>query len=287
MPLVKPFQAFVNLSDLLIDNSSATEARVAPDLATVLFEAFNTMTQSIKHSVRSAVEATGYQIRKTDVYSSKKLRYNRLFSLLGIDLLIDVGANAGQFATLCRDHGYRGRILSFEAASAAHRELLQSSAADPLWTVADRMALGAATGEVEINIAANSLSSSILPMLDTHLSADPQSQYIQRERVTVRRLDDVLPEDAEFCKIFLKLDVQGYEPQVLSGAAHTLTRTSAVQLEMSVLPLYEGEQLVPQMSAAMKARGFDLWDLEPSFRDSDTGRLLQVDGIFTKQPVEL
>jgi FkbM family methyltransferase len=245
------------------------------------------MTQSLSHSVRSAVEATGYQIRKTSVYSSQKLRYSKLFSLLGIDLLIDVGANAGQFATLCRAHGYQGSILSFEPSSAAHRELLKAAVSDPFWTVADRMALGAVSGEVEINIAANSFSSSILPMLDSHLSAAPESQYIQREMVPVRRLDDVLPEDAESCKIFLKLDVQGYEPQVLSGAAHTLTQTSAVQLEMSLLPLYEGEQLLPQMSAAMKARGFDLWDLEPSFRDTSTGRLLQVDGIFTRHPVEL
>jgi FkbM family methyltransferase len=245
------------------------------------------MTQSLSHSVRSAVEATGYQIRKTSVYSSQKLRHSKLFSLLGINLLIDVGANAGQFATLCRAHGYQGSILSFEPSSAAHRELLKTAASDPLWTVANRMALGAATGEAEINIAANSFSSSILPMLDSHLSAAPESQYIQREMVPVRRLDDVLPEDAESCKIFLKLDVQGYEPQVLSGAAHTLTQTSAVQLEMSLLPLYEGEQLLPQMSAAMKARGFDLWDLEPSFRDTNTGRLLQVDGIFTRQPAEL
>src|SRR5271155_1246635 len=178
------------------------------------------MLMHIKNTLRSLAEANGIEIQKTSVYSSQKLRHNKLFSLLGIDLLIDVGANVGQFATLCRTHGYRGSILSFEPSTAAHRELLRTAAVDPLWTVADRMALGAVSGEVDINIAANSLSSSILPMLDPHLSAAPQSQYIQRERVPVRRLDDVLPDDAESCKIFLKLDVQGYEPQVLSGAAH-------------------------------------------------------------------
>jgi FkbM family methyltransferase len=245
------------------------------------------MTQSLRHSLRSAVEAAGYQIRKTDVYSSQKRRYKRLFSLLDIDLLIDVGANAGQFATLVRDHGYQGAILSFEPSSAAHRELVKAAAADPLWTVADRMALGATSGEVEINIAANSFSSSILPMLDSHLSAAPQSQYIQREQVPMHRLDDVLPDASNSSKIFLKLDVQGFEPQVLSGAAHTLSRASAVQLEMSLLPLYEGELLLSQMCSTMSAKGFDLWDLEPSFRDPDTGRLLQVDGIFTKQSLQL
>lgn len=56
---------------------------------------------------------------------------------------------------------------------------------------------------------------------------------------------------------------------------------------MSLLPLYEGEHLLPQMSATMSAKGFDLWDLEPSFRDPNTGRLLQVDGIFTRQLADL
>jgi hypothetical protein len=51
---------------------------------------------------------------------------------------------------------------------------------------------------------------------------------------------------------------------------------------MSLIPLYEGETLMPQMHANLAAQGFALWDLEPSFRDPATGRLLQVDGIFTK-----
>jgi len=120
--------------------------------------------------------------------------------------------------------------------------------------------------------------------LDTHLAAAPQSHYIQKEKVPMHRLDDALPEGIESSTIFLKLDVQGFEPQVLSGASHTLSRTSAVQLEMSLIPLYEGELLLSQMCSAMSAKGFELWDIEPSFRDTATGRLLQVDGIFTRPP---
>jgi FkbM family methyltransferase len=152
------------------------------------------------------------------------------------------------------------------------------------------MALGATTGEIEINIAANSYSSSILPMLDSHLAAAPNSAYLQKEKVPLRRLDDILadlladlvPPTAPGRYIFLKLDVQGYESQVLAGATQLLNHTLAIQLEMSLLPLYEGETLMPQMHAAMTAKGFDLWDLEPSFRDPATGRLLQLDGIFIR-----
>jgi FkbM family methyltransferase len=240
------------------------------------------MNPHLKDTLRSFAEATGLEVRKTSVYTSQKLRHQLLFSQLPIDLVLDVGANTGQFVHQCRAAGYKGEIISFEPSATAHATLLQSAASDPIWTVADRMALGATTGEVEINIAANSYSSSILPMLDSHLAAAPHSAYLQKEKVPLRRLDDLVPATAPGRYIFLKLDVQGYESQVLAGATQLLKHTLAVQLEMSLLPLYEGETLMPQMHAAMTAKGFDLWDLEPSFRDPSTGRLLQIDAIFTR-----
>ena len=157
------------------------------------------------------------------------------------------------------------------------------ASADPLWTVADRVALGAAAGEAEINISSNSQSSSILPMLDAHLAAAPASRYIQKEKVPVRRLDDLLPDLDSSRHILFKLDVQGYESQVLAGAPRLLSRALAVQLEMSIVPLYDGELLMPQMVAKMSAYGFDLWDLEANLRDPHISRLLAVDGVFTRR----
>jgi FkbM family methyltransferase len=244
------------------------------------------MNSSLKNALRSITEAAGLEVRKTSVYASQKLRHSLLFSQLPIDLVLDVGANTGQFARQCRAAGYSGKIISFEPSTAAHAGLLRSAASDPHWSVADRMALGAANGETEINIAVNSFSSSILPMLDTHLSAAPESAYLHKEVVPVRRLDDVLPPDDSTQTIFLKLDVQGYESQVLAGATRLLPRTIAIQLEMSLLPLYEGETLMPQMVASLTAKGFDLFDLEASFRNPTTGRLLQVDGIFTRPSLD-
>ena len=242
------------------------------------------MISSVRENLRRSLAHTiGLEVRLTNVYTSKDLRLSRLFSTLGIDLVLDAGANKGQFARQCRSCGYRGEIVSFEAASSAHTALVAAAADDPLWTVADRVALGAANGETEINIAANSHSSSILPILDSHLAAAPASRYLHKEKVPLRRLDSLLPHLDPSRRIFLKVDVQGYEPQVLAGAPETLARTRAVQLEMSLVPLYEGNVLMPQMVAEMSVQGFDLWDLEANFRDPDTGRLLEFDSIFTRR----
>ena len=247
------------------------------------------MKSSLKDAVRALAETTGHEVKKTNVYTSPKLRLRLLISQLHINLVLDVGANTGQFALQCRAAGYRGKILSFEPSASAHAALLRSAASDPLWSVADRMALGAVNGETEINIALNSYSSSILPMLDAHLSAAPNSAYLQKEKVRLRRLDDILEDLLVTTSrtIFLKLDVQGYESHVLAGATQILANTAALQLEMSLLPLYDGETLMPKMHANLAAQGFDLWDLEPSFRDPATGRLLQVDGIFIRSASKL
>jgi FkbM family methyltransferase len=239
------------------------------------------MLKTLKARLVSAAHAMGYDIHKVeDCHTST------LFSSLGIDLLIDVGANKGQYAMSRRANGYKGDIVSFEPLSAAHDRLIGLAKNDVNWRIADRMALGDTSGEIEINLAGNSASSSILPMLDACLIAEPESRYVGKETVALRRLDDVLDLKMLERRIFLKLDVQGFEAYVLNGAEQVLSIVLAVQLEMSLLPLYQGERLMPETQQFLRDKGFELWDLRPGFRDPATGRLLQVDGIFTReQPI--
>jgi FkbM family methyltransferase len=236
------------------------------------------ISRTLKAHAGSAARAFGY-----DIHKSRERRSSDLFSLLGIDLLIDIGANRGQYALSRRASGYKGEILSFEPLSTAHATLLALSKDDPNWTIADRVAVGDRSGEIAINLAQNSVSSSVLPMLDAHLAAAPHSRYIGKEIVPLRRLDDLLESTIGGRKIFLKLDVQGFECYVLRGAEHILRTVSALQLEMSLLPLYQGEILMPEMYQFLREKHFELWDLQPGFRDPTTGRLLQVDAVFTRQ----
>lgn len=199
----------------------------------------------------------------------------------GIDLVLDVGANKGQFASEIRQCGYTGRIVSFEPLSQAHSELLQASAGDPMWEAYPRCALGDHDGEVEINIAGNSESSSILPMLEAHRSAAPESAYQGKETVPIKTLDAVAGQYLKDARAaFLKIDTQGFEWQVLDGARKALPHIKGILVELSLVPLYEGQHLWSDVIERLETEGFTLWAFKPVFYDRATGRTLQVDGIF-------
>lgn len=202
-----------------------------------------------------------------------------------IDLVLDVGANKGQFASEIRRYGYKGRIVSFEPLSQAYAELQQYSEGDSLWEVYPRCALGDHEGEVEINIAGNSQSSSILPMLESHRSAAPESAYQGKEVAPIKTVDAVVKQYLDGSRSpFLKIDTQGYEWQVLDGALDTLPHIKGVLIELSLVPLYEGQHLWREVVDRLEAAGFTLWAFQPVFSDHVLGRTLQVDGVFYRNP---
>ena len=200
-----------------------------------------------------------------------------------MDLILDVGANAGQYALKIRSEGFRGKIVSFEPLPDAHATLLEKAKGDPLWIVHKRAAVGSRPGEAEINISQNSESSSILPMLNAHSTADPASSYIGKARTEVITLDSVFDSYRRSDeKTFLKIDTQGFEDRVLGGISANLKNVSGVQLELSIVPLYDGQRLYPYFFDFFEKSDFFLWSLTPGFFDSSTGQLLQFDAVFVR-----
>lgn len=206
----------------------------------------------------------------------------RLISSNNIDLVIDVGANVGQFGARLRELGYRGKIVSFEPLSYAFTKLKQRAADDKNWDVY-HLGLGDQSGELVLNIAGNVKSSSILPMLPAHEAAAPQSRYRSTETITVKRLDDLFEDICEgSSRIFLKLDVQGYERNVLEGAGRSIARIGLIQTELSTLELYEGSGTYQRYFDFFARQGYRLVWLEPSFWNGENGELLQFDAVFSR-----
>lgn len=201
----------------------------------------------------------------------------------GVDVIFDVGANTGQYARAIRDFGFTGRVVSFEPLGEAYNELQAKAAKDAKWEVV-RSAIGDTDGDIEINIAGNSQSSSIFEMLPTHVQSAPTSAYIGKEKVPIARIDSVLNQYYRPGEtLFLKIDTQGFEKKVLEGAVQSMPHIAGIQLEMSIIPLYAGESLFVEMIELLEQWGYSLCSLEPGFRDPITGKLLQVDGLFFRE----
>lgn len=225
----------------------------------------------------------GYDVIRLHPESSDGAKLFAVLQHLHTDLIFDVGANQGQYGSDLREYGYGGRIVSFEPLTSAHALLIRRAAADAAWKIHPRSAIGDSEGEVTMNIAGNNVSSSVLPMLAQHANAAPHSRYVGSETAALTRLDTVAPAyTAGAESIFLKIDTQGFEAAVLSGATQLLRGCRAVQLEMSLTPLYEGQELWQYFLHELTGLGFELWTVLPGFVEASTGRTLQMDAIFVR-----
>ncbi|MEW5931132.1 MAG: FkbM family methyltransferase [Gemmatimonadota bacterium] len=182
-----------------------------------------------------------------------------LLPALAVECVLDVGANAGQYAGMLRRIGFRGHIVSFEPVAASVRELRERAARDGRWTVLP-YALGAEEGEAVIHVARESRLSSVLPINERGARTFPGlSDIVARETVPVRRLDAVLgelPDGIARGRVFLKTDTQGSDLAVLAGAAGCLERVEGLQMELSLNPVYRGAPDFAEALRAIRDAGF-------------------------------
>lgn len=243
------------------------------------------MLSVIKKIIKKAFLKIGIEIHGFNPISSPVAQLTSSFHHFEIDLVLDVGANQGQFATGIREGGFKGKIISFEPLTSAFERLSRASQRDENWETYSRCAIGDQDGQTTINIAGNSASSSILPMLQSHISAAPHTAYIGQEAVSLLRLDSITPSYfKDYKKPFLKIDTQGFEWQVLDGCMKSLPQIQGVLVEMTLTPLYDSQRLWEDILLRMKNAGFTLWALQPGFTDLVNGRTYQVDGIFYRLP---
>lgn len=198
----------------------------------------------------------------------------------GIDLVLDVGANDGGFAKLLRKEGFSRQILSFEPVPESFSRLSQNMARDSLWS-GEMLALGARDENRQINVASNDgASSSLLKFLRSHTDAAPEIHFVDSKDVSVVTLDGLgIFADIGDKSLALKLDVQGFEKEVLIGAERTLDAVHSVWIELSIAPLYAGSWDYREAIDYLGKRGFELAQVVPGFHDQK-GQLLQFDGVF-------
>lgn len=237
----------------------------------------------LKHELRHLVQRFGIDVVRYPLHDPMA-RVVQLLNHHRVGCVVDVGANDGGYATTIRGLGYTDTIVSFEPLQQPFEALRRKAAGDASWEVI-QCAVGDSHTDVTINVSGNAgLSSSVLPMLESHTAVAPESRYVGTETVEQHRLDALLPQLGikPDRRIHLKVDVQGYERAVLDGATE-LFRSGAIvglQLELSLVPLYDGAMTYREGLDRAEALGMTLMGLDPVFSDPKTGQLLQADAVF-------
>ena len=234
----------------------------------------------IRARVLAVADRFGLKVSRRSCATDDMLALAALLESQGVDLILDVGANVGQFAEKVFEAGYRKRIRSYEPLSRPYGILLTKCSANPNWDV-EQLCIGEAPGEAELQISYNEIASSLLDVTPALRDFDPAFEYVDSETVEVQTLDvaaRAVLETAE--RPFLKVDVQGFEEQVLRGGEETLARCVGLQIELSFVELYAGQMLFGEMLQGLEQKGFTVYRLYPAYIDTRDGRWLQADGLF-------
>jgi FkbM family methyltransferase len=232
---------------------------------------------SVTDRVKSLVRTFGYDIRRIDAHFQKRpidfIRSRK------IEVVVDIGANIGQYAEQLRHAGYTGWIVSAEPVSAVYDVLAARAATDARWKTLN-FAFGEQQGITQINVSEATVFSSIRSQSPVAAAFNPESRVIRQETVRIARLDELF---AGFPKgrTFLKIDTQGYEQQVLMGASGCISEFLGVQMELPIIHLYEGTWRFHEAIAYMHEQGFEISNIAPvNYDRADSMSLLEVDCIF-------
>ncbi|WP_411819521.1 class I SAM-dependent methyltransferase [Hyphococcus formosus] len=225
------------------------------------------------------------QVHVPQRHSQKGIGIDNFLKSGQFGLIIDVGANKGQFAANMRRLGYEGPIVSFEPLSSAFAKLRSSAEIDgnirPF-----NFALGDKEAIEKIYISGNSASTSFLPLEERTVHNEPLTGMVGEEIVEVKRFDDLSDEvfsQRQDGPVLLKLDTQGTERQVLSGASDSLDKIDFILSECSLVSVYKGEPLVEDQIRWMREKGFDPISMGLGWSSPETGETFQIDILFKRR----
>lgn len=191
--------------------------------------------------------------------------------------IIDIGANRGQFSLVARHCFKNAQIFAFEPLPQPFKVLQNIFAHDPMITLY-QMAIGSASIPQQMHISQKDDSSSLLPITELQNKVFPGTKEKTTIDVNVKPLDSILKNDLE-PPALLKIDVQGYELEVLKGCKNILSLLAYVYVECSYQELYQGQPLANEIISFLNQQGFDLKGVYNTDYDA-LGRAIQSDMFF-------
>jgi len=221
---------------------------------------------------KSIAKALGYELIKRRKHPTSATHLINLIKLNDIDVILDVGANKGQFGLILRNEGYTGEIHSFEPVSSTFEELSQACRNDDKW-FPNKTAMGTTSGEETIHITKSSDLSSFLNPNDFGKDKYKKIEVTNTETVIVNTIDNYIPDNIQNYKsrnILLKMDTQGYDLNVFNGAKKTLSSINCILSEISFIPIYSGMPHYLESLKTYEDSGFIVTGLYPISRRKDS-----------------
>jgi FkbM family methyltransferase len=207
------------------------------------------------------------------------IEHHDIIASLCIDMLIDVGANRGQFSLMTRlihptvpIHGFEPLVSEI----GVYRQVFERH----LNVTSHEIALGEKSGIAVIHLSQRADSSSLLPIGELQAQIFPNTHEIGTLKVKVSTLDQLDGVWKSARNALLKIDVQGFELSVLKGSRKALKNCAYVYAECSEVPLYQGQALFPDVAVFLGAEGF-----KPIRRVNEQfvhGKLIQADHLFAR-----
>jgi FkbM family methyltransferase len=238
------------------------------------------------HFVNKSLKAAGLSVSKLPERNTLERQIKSLFAQFEVQCVIDVGAHFGEFATSLRENGYTGRIVSFEPFSESFAKLREARGADKQWDI-QQLCLGSDSQTVEIRTFKHSQFNSLHNPTDFAKEGWYSEDMIVQgtESVSMKRLDAVLPDlgiDPGKVNIYLKIDTQGHDMEVLQGASRVLPKIKALQTELSALRLYQDSPRLEEALTRYRELGFLPAGFYPIQKDDKPLPVAEWDCIFTR-----
>jgi FkbM family methyltransferase len=231
---------------------------------------------NVKHNIKTIIEkVTGLSISRkhNDFATSRRYWIDKIEP----DLVIDCGANSGQWGSIIKKEFPKINLISFEPISIAFEALKSRTQKSEYWE-AHQLALSAHSGSTRMQLASNGGMSTSLNRPSLHTHVHPEIRFTKGEEVAVTTLDQFkFPAQ----KIFLKIDVQGHEADVLAGAVELMKSVVLIELESSFTPLYDSEIPHHELIAGLFRRGFIPLNFGNVHQDSK-GRIWQLDTLLVR-----
>jgi len=206
-----------------------------------------------------AFNAMGLGIAKAHrlPFIHEKLAIRELLAYLDIDCVFDVGAHEGEYRDLLRSIGYEGQIVSFEPIPALASALRERAKGDSLWRI-EETALDSESRQVEFHVAASdSLSSIHAPLSGGPFGSDiAPANKLTIQTLTLEQYIQEHREKFSRARAFLKMDTQGHDLAIASGAGQLLGEFAGIQTEVPIAPLYEDQPTFGDTIAFFEANGF-------------------------------